>query len=127
VLRPGRVYVAPPDVRTLVRVNRAVTLDTRPPIHFLRPSADLLLESLAVACGNRALAGVLSGVGRDGADGALAIKAAGGRVIAQSEESAAHFGMPAAAIAAGAVDDVLSLDRIAPTVIEYVMAAEGTD
>jgi two-component system chemotaxis response regulator CheB len=63
---------------------------------------------------------VLSGVGRDGADGAVAVKAAGGRVIARSEESAAHFGMPAAAIAAGAVDVVLPLDRIAAAVVEYV-------
>jgi two-component system chemotaxis response regulator CheB len=120
VLRPGCVYVAPPDAHLLVRVDRALTLDARPPIHFLRPSADLLLESLAAACGERALAVVLSGVGRDGADGAVAIKAAGGTVIAQSEESAAHFGMPAAAIAAGAVDQVLALDRIAAAVIRCV-------
>jgi two-component system chemotaxis response regulator CheB len=120
LLRSGCVYVAPADVHLLVRVNRSLTLDTRPPIHFVRPSADLLLESLAAAVGNRALAVILSGVGRDGADGAVAIKAAGGTVIAQSEESAAHFGMPAAAIAAGAANHVLPLDRITATVVEYV-------
>jgi two-component system chemotaxis response regulator CheB len=52
-LTRGCVYVAPPDVHLLVRVNHSLTLDTRPPIHFLRPSADLLLESLAAACGQR--------------------------------------------------------------------------
>ena len=120
VLEPGHVYVAPPDAHLVVRADGGLRLDTTPPIHFLRPSADVLLESLAAAYGADAMAIVLSGSGRDGALGAAAVKAAGGIVLAQDEESSEYFGMPAAAIASGAVDHVLALDRIASVVVEFV-------
>ena len=120
VLEPGHVYVAPPDAHLVVGGDGNLLLDTRPPVHFLRPSADMLLESLAGAYAGDCMAIVFSGTGSDGAAGAAAVKASGGVVLAQDEASSDYFGMAAAAIASGAVDRVLALDRIAPAVVEFV-------
>jgi two-component system chemotaxis response regulator CheB len=82
-------------------------------VRHLRPSVDVLFESLAVSHGQHALAVVLSGTGHDGTAGALALKRAGGMVIAQDEESSEFFGMPGAAIESGAANFVLPLSEIA--------------
>jgi len=66
------------------------------------------------------MAVVFSGTGSDGAAGAVALKASGGVVVAQDEETSDYFGMPAAAIASGAVDRVLALDGIAAAVVDFV-------
>jgi two-component system, chemotaxis family, protein-glutamate methylesterase/glutaminase len=120
VLAPGHVYVAPPDAHLVITAEGTVELDDRPPIHFLRPSADILLESLASAYAGDCVAVVFSGTGTDGAAGAAALKHAGGVVFAQDEDSSEFYGMPGAAIASGAVDQVLALDRIAPALLEFV-------
>jgi two-component system chemotaxis response regulator CheB len=119
VLEDGWVYVAGPDAHLLVTSDRRLRLDTGPPVHHARPAADVLLASLAGAYDGNCLAVVLSGAGTDGADGARAVKAAGGRVMAQDEASSEHFGMPAAAIATGAVDDVLALPEIAAAIAAF--------
>src|SRR4051812_42328702 len=116
VVVAGHVYVAPPDVHLLVR-GGSIVLDHGPPVRYLRPNADMLLNSLAEAYGDRCVAAVLSGTGSDGAEGAAAIHAAGGMVIAQDEQSSAFFGMPGAAIARGGVDRVMPLDDIAAGVV----------
>lgn len=82
------------------------------------PSVDRLFESAAKHCGTDLLAVVLTGMGDDGRRGVSAVKECGGRVIAESEESAVIFGMPQQAIRSGAVDSVLSLSEI-PTAIQY--------
>lgn len=120
VLEAGHVYVAPPAAHLLVGADGTLRLDTTPPIHFLRPSADVLLGSLAAAYGAECMAIVFSGTGTDGAAGAAAVKASGGVVLAQDEASSEYFGMPSAAIALDAVDQVLGLERIAPAVVEFV-------
>jgi two-component system, chemotaxis family, protein-glutamate methylesterase/glutaminase len=78
----------------------------------VRPSADLLFESVAGAYGPRAVACVLTGTGRDGAMGVSAVKSRGGTVIVQDPESAEFAGMPEAAVAGCEVDFVLPLDEI---------------
>ena len=120
VLEAGHVYVAPPNVHLLVAADGSLRLEATPPIHFLRPSADVLLESLAENYAAGCIAVILSGTGTDGAVGAAALKASGGTVLAQDEASAEYFGMPGAAIATGAVDRVLGLDGIAAAVLEFV-------
>jgi two-component system chemotaxis response regulator CheB len=119
-LEPGHVYVAPPDAHLLVRADGALQLDGGPPIHFLRPSADIFLNSLATSHEDRALVVVLSGAGSDGAAGVTAVKQAGGIVFAQDEATSEYFGMPSAAIASGVVDRVLALDEIATAVVGFV-------
>ena len=91
-------------------------------VHFVRPSADLLFESVAGAYGPRVIACVLTGTGSDGAMGVSAVKARGGTVLAQDPATAEFRGMPEAAIATGAVDFVLPLDEIAEVVVRLVEA-----
>lgn len=100
-LRPG-VWVAPEDAHLTITPARETALDRHTIAGPHRPSADLLLESLADVLGAGAVAVVLTGMGRDGAKGAAAIKARGGVVLAQDEASSSIYGMPRAAVQAGA-------------------------
>ncbi len=111
-ITPGTIYVAPPNRHLLVGPAGALTLTSSELVHFVRPSADLLFESVAGAYGPRAIACVLTGTGRDGAMGVSAVKARGGTVIVQDPASAEFKGMPEAAIATGPVDFVLPLEEI---------------
>jgi two-component system, chemotaxis family, protein-glutamate methylesterase/glutaminase len=119
-LRAGTVYVAPPDAHLLVTNGSTLRLDKSELVHHVRPSADVLLLSLAQNHGGRCLAVILSGTGIDGAAGAAAVKSAGGTVLAQDEATSEYFGMPGAAILAGGVDEVLPLDSIGPAVLEHM-------
>ena len=108
----GNVYVAPPNHHLLVDSAGVLALTGSELVHFVRPSADLLFESVAGAYGPRAIACVLSGTGRDGAMGVAAIRDRGGTTIVQDPASAEFSGMPDAVIAAGPVDYVLPLSEI---------------
>ncbi len=111
-IRPGTVHIAPPDRHLLVNRDGSLSLSHSELVHFVRPSADLLFESVAASYGERAIAVVLTGTGSDGSLGVGAIKKMGGTVIAQDQESAEFFGMPAATIKSGHADFILRLDEI---------------
>ncbi|MCI3270225.1 chemotaxis protein CheB [Streptomyces cylindrosporus] len=113
---PGTVYIAPPDRHLLVGPDGILTLTDSELVHFVRPSADLLFESVAGAYRARAIACVLTGTGRDGAMGVDAVKSRGGTVIVQDPATAEFRGMPDAAVGTGRVDFVLPLEEI-PAVI----------
>ncbi|HZV75871.1 MAG TPA: CheB methylesterase domain-containing protein [Conexibacter sp.] len=100
-LRPG-VWLAPEDAHLTLTPSRRLALDHRTVAGPHRPSADLLLASLAAVLGAGAVAVVLTGMGRDGARGAAEIKAAGGLLLAQDEATSRIYGMPRAAVEAGA-------------------------
>ena len=119
-LCPGTAYVAPPDHHVLVGADGRLSLTHSEPVHFVRPSADLLFESLAEAYGDRAIVCVLTGTGRDGAAGVAAVHARGGTVIVEDPESAQFAGMPSAAIGTGDADHVLPLDEIAGVMSDLV-------
>ena len=113
VIRPGVVYVAPPNSHLLVRKD-SLALSHSPLVHFSRPSIDVTFESAAVAYGDRCVGVVLSGANRDGADGIRAIKEAHGFTLVQDPKSAEFDAMPAAAVATGCADRVLPLADIGP-------------
>jgi two-component system, chemotaxis family, protein-glutamate methylesterase/glutaminase len=120
-LVPGSVVVVPPGRHALVTVDNRIALinsDGPPPY---RPSADLLLTSLALVAGRRTIAVVLSGGGTDGATGAMAVHDFGGLVLASDRASSEHFAMPQAAIGRDdAVDHVLPVTQIAPFLCEHL-------
>jgi two-component system, chemotaxis family, protein-glutamate methylesterase/glutaminase len=120
VIQAGCVYVAPPNRHLLVNPDGALSLTQTELVHFVRPSVDLLFESVAASYRDRSIAVVLTGSGVDGAMGVRAINKMGGTVIAQDEESAEHYGMPGAAVATGVVDFVLPLPEIAKALVTLV-------
>jgi len=116
-LERGRVLIAPNGRHMLVARGK-VRLSQDPPVEGFRPSVTPLFLSTAESFGPRACGVLLTGMGRDGADGLAALKQAGGHAIVQDEATSAVFGMPRAAIEAGAVDRVLALDDIPPALLE---------
>lgn len=115
-LGQGKVIMAPPD-RHVVVCDGRIRLTRGPERHSCRPSVDVLFESLAGEIGNRSIACLLTGMGKDGAEGLLAIRHAGGLTFAQDEATSTIFGMPQEAIRMGAVDRVLGIHEIAPTLV----------
>ena len=108
--------MAPPD-RHLELCGRRLRLTDAPERHACRPSVDVLFESVAREAGSRAIGCLLTGMGRDGAAGLLAMRQAGGFTLAQDEASSVVYGMPREAALLGAADAVLPLDQIAPTLL----------
>ena len=118
-LRPGLVLLAPSG-HHLVVAEGVAHLSDAAPVDTFKPSVTPLFLSAAGAYGGRACGVLLTGMGRDGAEGLLAIRRAGGFTVAQDEASSAVFGMPKAAIDLGAVDRVLALDDIPRALLEAV-------
>jgi two-component system chemotaxis response regulator CheB len=122
---PGepRALVAPAD-RHLVLRRGALALTSDPERHSCRPSIDVFFESVASEMGPRAMGCLLTGMGKDGAAGLLAMRNAGARTLAQDEGTSVVFGMPSAAIRLGAVDKVLPLGALAPELIASAFQAD---
>jgi two-component system, chemotaxis family, protein-glutamate methylesterase/glutaminase len=129
LLRPGEVVVCPGDLDSLIERAagpgpgrlRCVMPDL--PAHHV-PSVDRAFESVASVLGRRAIGVLLTGMGRDGADGMASLHAAGATTIAQDEDTSAIYGMPRAAVAAGVVDEILPLPEIAAALMRLVGAPE---
>lgn len=120
-LRPGHVYIAPGGLRHLEvrRLGERLTcrLSDGDPVTGHRPSVDVLFRSVAAAVGARAVGALLTGMGRDGAQGLLEMRQAGAATIGQDETTCVVFGMPRAAAEIGAVERQLPLHRIASGVL----------
>ena len=125
-VEPGRVIVAAGGHHlALVRRGERVVcaLHDDPPRHGCRPSVDVLLESAVAVFGGPMTAVILTGMGRDGADGCRLVKRHGGRVLAQTPEGCAVYGMPKAVIEAGLADAVVPLERMAEAILAEVRPA----
>jgi two-component system, chemotaxis family, protein-glutamate methylesterase/glutaminase len=123
-LSPGTACIAPANRHLLVNADGTLSLTQSELVHFVRPSADLLFESVAASYKERAIAVVLSGTGSDGAMGVKAIKKMGGTVIIQDEKSCEFFGMPAAALQTGCVDFILPLDEIPSALLTLISTGD---
>ena len=117
-IAPGTVYFAPPDYHLLVDAGPRLALSVDAPVHFSRPSIDVLFESAADQYGERLLGILLSGANEDGARGLQAIAAAGGLVVVQDPASASMPAMPQAALARVAADHVLPPAGIADLLVD---------
>ncbi len=120
IIKKGTIYFAPDNYHLGITKDRKILLSDSPPIASHRPSVDFLMESVASVYKNSCMAVILTGMGRDGAKGMLAIRKTGGFTISQDEESCAIFGMPKAAIEIGAAVKVCSIDHIPDEVIRWV-------
>jgi len=123
-LSPGTAYIAPPNRHLLVNPDGTLSLSQSELVHFVRPSADLLFESVAASYKERSIAVVLSGTGADGSMGVKAIKKMGGTVIVQDEKTSEFFGMPGAAMQTGCVDFVLPLQEIPSALITLISTGD---
>ncbi len=124
-VQAGRAYVAAGGYHLVVQ--RAfpggpltLHLDDSPPANGLRPAANMLFHSLVKQEVERVVAVVMTGMGTDGAEGIQAIKALGGWVIAQDEETSVIYGMPKAAVATGCVDRIVPLSSIPEEIVKAV-------
>jgi two-component system chemotaxis response regulator CheB len=115
-LHPGVVYVAPEDAHMVVQSGRLKLVQAQPQDKHV-PSADVLFRSIAEEAEGSSICVVLTGMGNDGASGAAAVEAAGGKVIVQDEETSAVFGMPKAVLDSGIAARVLPLSEI-PAAVE---------
>jgi two-component system chemotaxis response regulator CheB len=111
-LRPGSVYLAPPDYHTLIETDGTIALSTEAAVRHARPSIDVLFQSAAEAYRERCVGVVLTGANEDGAEGLALIKKLGGVAVVQDPRTAERREMPSAALDATGVDVVLPLEEI---------------
>ncbi|MGB8699675.1 MAG: chemotaxis-specific protein-glutamate methyltransferase CheB, partial [Thermosynechococcaceae cyanobacterium] len=117
-LQPGQVYFAPEKHHLLIDRYGCCFYSQAAPVGGHRPSIDMTFESLAQVYGKGTIAALLTGMGRDGADGLKAIAQMGGLTIAQDEASSIIYGMPQEAVRLGAARQVLDIDAIAPFILK---------
>jgi two-component system chemotaxis response regulator CheB len=121
-LIPGSVTIAPSGLNLVVHERLRVTTHVPPATQYHVPGIDVTFSSVAEVAGPRAVAVLLTGMGRDGAAGLKCVRDAGGLTLAQDEETSAVFGMPAAAMELDAVDVQLPLPDIGPTLRRLISA-----
>jgi two-component system chemotaxis response regulator CheB len=123
-LKPGHVYIAPGGYHMIVKRRSNGTpycgLSDAPPVLSVKPSANIMFLSVVDEFGGNVVAVILTGMGRDGADGAAKLRAKGAYVIAESQETCVVYGMPKAAVEAGAVDELLPLGDIPDALLRSV-------
>ncbi len=125
---PGHAYIAPGHSHLLLKrsgANYMTELNQGPPVNRHRPSVDVLFRSAANVAGANALGIILTGMGKDGAQGLLEMRQAGSYTIAQDEESCIVFGMPKEAIHIGGACEVLPLQGIARHTLDYLTLHSG--
>ena len=112
---PGTVYLAPGDYHMVLTKGR-IKLDEGDKLHGVRPAVDHLFNSATEIYGENLLGVILTGMGKDGADGMVKIKEKGGYNIVQNKETCTVYGMPGSAVAKGVVDQILSLEDISQAI-----------
>lgn len=122
-LKPGRAVIAPGGSHLVIKRRQGTavcSLSDAPPVLSVKPAANIMFLSLADEYGGNVLCVILTGMGRDGTDGAIALKKRGAYVIAESQKTCVVYGMPKAAADAGIVDEILPLNEIPDAMIRLV-------
>lgn len=120
-IRPGQVYLAPGGFHLTLEGNSKIVLQEGPRVNYVQPSADVTMKSLHRPLRKAKLIGVvMTGMGKDGAEGIRHIKSLGGTTFSQDRESSAIYGMPQAALQTGAVDYEFPPHRIADRIVEIL-------
>jgi len=123
-LKAGHAYIAPGGSHLLVKRRSDGTpycgLSDAPPVLSVKPSANIMFLSVIDEFGGNVVAVILTGMGRDGADGAAGLRAKGAYIIAESQETCVVYGMPKAAVEAGAVDELLPLPDIPDALLRSI-------
>ena len=125
---PGLALIAPGNRHLVLRRNGTlyeVELKDGPPVHYQRPSVDVLFHSVARHAGPNAVGVILTGMGADGAAGLLAMKTAGAHTIAQDEASCVVYGMPHEAVKLGAVDQSVPLSKIVEHILNVFLQQQA--
>jgi two-component system, chemotaxis family, protein-glutamate methylesterase/glutaminase len=115
-LAPGTALLAPGGSHLRLDVGRHTRLSDDVPVGGLKPRADFTIADAAAIYGTRMVLVVLTGMGRDGLEGAKAVKAAGGRILVEAESTCTVYGMPRAVAEAGLADEILPLDELAEAI-----------
>jgi two-component system chemotaxis response regulator CheB len=119
----GRIFVAPAGFHMVLEGDKEqvrIKLNQDPLVNFVRPSIDVTMFSAAEIFGKDIIGVILTGMGRDGLDGAKKIKEKGGRIIVQDEETSIVWGMPKSITKAGLADEVLPLSKISEGILKYI-------
>jgi two-component system chemotaxis response regulator CheB len=124
-LRRGMLYLCPGSHHLRISGQGLIQLDNGERIGGYRPCADVAMETAAAWAGPMTVGVILTGMGNDGARGAVAVKAAGGYLIAQDESSSMIFGMPQEAIRTGVVDEITGVDNIPAAIEKRVLYLRG--
>jgi len=128
-LARGKVFIAPGGLHLKFKRSAdkqskvTVTVSKDPPSSMHCPSVDVMFSSASEVFGGRVLAVVMTGMGKDGLEGAKLIKSAGGKIVAQSEETCVVYGMPKAIVDADLADAIVPLEEIASTITMAVSSA----
>lgn len=121
----GACYVAPGDFHLIVGRDKRLHLDQGPTVHGVRPSVDITLESVVQVYGRSASVAILTGMGKDGAEGAARLEAAGGKVIAQDEATCVVYGMPRVTMERTHGAQQVPLARVASALVATLPALRG--
>ncbi|MDD5092895.1 MAG: CheB methylesterase domain-containing protein [Dehalococcoidia bacterium] len=125
MLEDGKVFVAPSEVHMEIEDNRRIRLRQSERVNFVCPSIDVTMQSIRHEPGLSTVGVILTGIGRDGAQGISHIKCLGGTTIAQDSRTCVVYGMPKAAVETGNVDFVLTPEEIREKLIELVKGSRG--
>lgn len=125
LVQTGIALLAPGSFHMVVDQDKRIRLNQDPPVQFVRPSINVTMASLPKVFGSKIVGVILTGMGRDGADGMGLIKEAGGLTIAQDRLTSTIYSMPKAVADEGHADYILSLDRIGESIVRLVHAVQS--
>lgn len=127
-LRRGRIYLAGNEKHLVLERNAGSLVGKHfdgPPEHFCKPAVDPMFRSIAKVCPGTCLGVVITGMGSDGAKGAVTLREAGNPVLVQDEETSVVWGMPGSVVNAGAADAVIALEKLPAAILEWMAWTPG--